>query len=346
MKHSILYYPSINIKDGIWLRNALLYWDEVCTIVPFKWEKPSFSDDLKWLKDNGVYRPIMVSRSNKIFDSTAFKTDVMKYLKQQFVTDVKIKMIDSEQMIDFIHYEKIPQDIAKLFNTKNAKKVEGYYGLPQSVVNIYMGILAKHLAAAEKNDTVIGTDQNKFMTLPYGKEWYTPKNICMDILFEKALPMPADNVSYEDILRFKEEHRTALLHFRKKIRTFKRNISASESNEEIKSTLADFQDELECNVKNITEAMKSCKMEFYLGTIKTILACETPALLNMILNHEQIPRWLVGCTLATGGVFGVGRCYINKKKEQYELMNKNEFSYLVQGVNSGIVRGSGFKQLI
>lgn len=27
--NTILYYPTIKIKDGIWLRNALLYWDKV-----------------------------------------------------------------------------------------------------------------------------------------------------------------------------------------------------------------------------------------------------------------------------------------------------------------------------
>ena len=34
MGQTILYYPKINILDGVWLRNALLYWDEVPSIVP------------------------------------------------------------------------------------------------------------------------------------------------------------------------------------------------------------------------------------------------------------------------------------------------------------------------
>lgn len=27
MSRSILYYPSMDIKDGVWIRNAMLYWD-------------------------------------------------------------------------------------------------------------------------------------------------------------------------------------------------------------------------------------------------------------------------------------------------------------------------------
>ena len=34
MAQTILYYPTINIQDGSWLRNAILYWDEVSSIVP------------------------------------------------------------------------------------------------------------------------------------------------------------------------------------------------------------------------------------------------------------------------------------------------------------------------
>ena len=33
MGQTFLYYPKINILDGAWLRNAILYWDEVPSIV-------------------------------------------------------------------------------------------------------------------------------------------------------------------------------------------------------------------------------------------------------------------------------------------------------------------------
>jgi len=31
---SVLYYPTITIPPGSWLRNAVLYWDSVGSIVP------------------------------------------------------------------------------------------------------------------------------------------------------------------------------------------------------------------------------------------------------------------------------------------------------------------------
>lgn len=57
MAQSILYYPKIDIQDGAWLRNAILYWDEVSSIVPYE-EYDNLSVELQYLKNLGVYSPI------------------------------------------------------------------------------------------------------------------------------------------------------------------------------------------------------------------------------------------------------------------------------------------------
>ncbi len=48
MAQTILYYPKINIHDGSWLRNAILYWDEVSSIVPYE-NYLDFSPELLYL---------------------------------------------------------------------------------------------------------------------------------------------------------------------------------------------------------------------------------------------------------------------------------------------------------
>ena len=57
MAQTILYYPTINIQDGTWLRNAILYWDEVSSIVPYE-NYPDFSPELLYLKELGVYKAV------------------------------------------------------------------------------------------------------------------------------------------------------------------------------------------------------------------------------------------------------------------------------------------------
>ena len=48
MAQTILYYPTINIQDGTWLRNAILYWDEVSSIVPYRKRGPKYLDTLQF----------------------------------------------------------------------------------------------------------------------------------------------------------------------------------------------------------------------------------------------------------------------------------------------------------
>lgn len=57
MPQSILYYPTISIDDGPWLRAAALYWDEVCSIVPSPYLE-RLSPELNYMLEQGQYRPI------------------------------------------------------------------------------------------------------------------------------------------------------------------------------------------------------------------------------------------------------------------------------------------------
>jgi hypothetical protein len=57
MKRTLLYYPSINIPTDEWLRPAILYSDEVGSILPFDMTNADLGEDLKLLHEEGEYRP-------------------------------------------------------------------------------------------------------------------------------------------------------------------------------------------------------------------------------------------------------------------------------------------------
>ena len=56
MAKQILYYPTIEIPDVAWLKNALLYWDEVSTIVPSR--NFQLYGNIAMLSEYGFYKPI------------------------------------------------------------------------------------------------------------------------------------------------------------------------------------------------------------------------------------------------------------------------------------------------
>ena len=58
MLGTALYYPHIDIKDGAWLRSAILFWDELQTIVPTTIEKPYIEKDTQICEKEGYLHPL------------------------------------------------------------------------------------------------------------------------------------------------------------------------------------------------------------------------------------------------------------------------------------------------
>lgn len=54
--NSILYYPTIDIVDEVLLKRTLLYWDEICTIVPYS--QYPLPNRIELLQEHNCYRPI------------------------------------------------------------------------------------------------------------------------------------------------------------------------------------------------------------------------------------------------------------------------------------------------
>ena len=58
MLGTALYYPHIDIHDGRWLRSAILFWDEIQTIVPTAIRSPYTSADTKVCEQEGYLNPL------------------------------------------------------------------------------------------------------------------------------------------------------------------------------------------------------------------------------------------------------------------------------------------------
>ncbi len=53
-----LYHPFIDIEDGRWLRNAVLFWEEIQTIAPSGIRRPYRCEDSKILHAEGYLTPV------------------------------------------------------------------------------------------------------------------------------------------------------------------------------------------------------------------------------------------------------------------------------------------------
>jgi hypothetical protein len=74
-----LYYPSIDIKDETWLKNAMLYWEKIQTIVPSAMEFQYSTQTARKFHEADLLTPFYADLNRTIIDEL---TDcVMDYLQ-------------------------------------------------------------------------------------------------------------------------------------------------------------------------------------------------------------------------------------------------------------------------
>ena len=220
----ILYYPNINIEDGVWLRNALLYWDQVSSIMPVDETQYDLSPEIQYLMTTEFFkatRPeeIILSESYDDFLDEA-RTKIIDY-NPNSSSGRRARMHSSKLEVDIknkiINNSKLSTDIIDLLNEKEYIERScdrNWYNIEQEISDIYMTVLAKYLADINDNVTVIGTDKSMFQNYAYSKDYSgnesnTRRNFMQYIC--KMLPTPYMNVSIVDLLEFKVK-RKRLIH--------------------------------------------------------------------------------------------------------------------------------------
>jgi hypothetical protein len=128
-----LYYPWIDIKDEGWLKNTILYWDHIQTIVPEPVNSPYSTRTALELVDEGLLSPLCVQSSMREIDELA--GDVLKYLESPEGTEV----LFSEEISEYsrIHTAKLPREVGELVKIHPEK-------LPSKIRNMLKSGLHSH----------------------------------------------------------------------------------------------------------------------------------------------------------------------------------------------------------
>ncbi|MFI3198390.1 MAG: hypothetical protein QX196_08725 [Methylococcaceae bacterium] len=151
MSNQALFYPYIDIKDEQWLKTSLLYWDELCTIVPKSIDNPYNSNLSRFLADEGILKPILVQSGMEEIEELA--ESVLTYLSTNEGARV-VAMKRNRGSV--IHTEKLPNSFNRFVHIHQDK-------LPNMVRNELM-----HIYGSNREDswlTVDGGFADFYMTL-------------------------------------------------------------------------------------------------------------------------------------------------------------------------------------
>lgn len=350
MAQSILYYPSVNIEDGAWLRSAILYWDEINSIVPYK-EYCDLSPELLYLKGLGQYRPIYPEEIFVLGDPHEFSISVKRFLfhknfnvRNRECCKQLTEQIYSPDLASLIHYKKLPHEVLELFSKRNGICINdnGWIKMSSEFAMQYMRLLAEFAAAHSDNDTIIGTNQIGKISELYPQGFQANSSAAVSILLEKCLPIPTMDVGIEDLICFKEHHKDEFLQLRCKIRELEKSISESESIAQIKTTTAAFRETWEHELIDTEKMFRSWGIRFALGSLRSFLSDAGAvaglaqwAQANGFLNA---PRTAIGAAVGMAGLVGIG-AYRIRYKDQLKAIEKGaSFAYVLSAKKEGLLR--------
>ena len=350
MPQTILYYPNINILDGAWLRNAILYWDEVSSIVPYE-NYEDLSPELSYLQDKGVYTAIFPQDlffsafAESFCDAivkriTAYDQSIAKGHDAGRAKQVRIhkKKIYAPALHKLIHCKKLPSSLMSFFTEKrfiNDYDTDGWMEIDSNIANIYMRTLAEYSIKCSNKDIVLGTD-----TATHNREIYNSarnrtnlQTQCCKISIENFLPQPSMDVSYEDILLFKTRRKDELCAFKEKIRELETNIYCANSLELIKHYESQFKDRWQQCSKDFYRVLTEARVSFILSSLVSLVAI--PFVGQLLSPH--IGSDLTSAIQTGAPLLQIGISHIDYKNKISPVKSEGGFSYIIKANKEGII---------
>jgi Family of unknown function (DUF6236) len=349
MERILLYYPSINIPDGNWLRNSLLYTDKVATIFPFfdMYDK-RINDDTKILFDEGQYQPISVLNELKPSHTefNSFQANFINIIKsKEFDAQKKdINKYEWEQNQGITDYtilaEKLSHNLADFLADKKLLQREnmGVFSVERNCAIIYMSMLADYLACINKHLVIPSTDKQEFERLTY--QLADKKVLTTRLQLHNCLPTPSPNTSIKKIIEFKKKRKQELLQFRELLDKVEKEVNEIEDFQEQKLRLIQFQEKIQKELIEITKLLGDSRLDFVLNGFSSLLDFKQKEVIGTVSGLS-----VVGAGIATSlPLIGLGAgallltgTLISSYKKINRQVESNASSYIYYAQREGIL---------
>lgn len=357
---TILYYPTIKIRDGYWLRNAILYWDKIASIVPGTDYNETNSVEVEYLRDAKLYEPIYpIELENNRKLCILFCDEVKEKIrrrkrhpysgrKKQGYWDDYTYQIHREKLDmgeeNAIHINKMPYSILDYLLGEGLAKEDSngpWINMKSLDAEMYMAILAKYLAKVH-NNTEIGTDLTKKFHYPYVAATKEDRvgQYYLDIALEQILPIPNIDVPIQDVLDFKVKYEKELNYFRRRIDNMQRDIKRCSSEDEFRETILFFQREINDELADIENLMCNRWKKILRRSIRSLVPIGITAVIDAAaLLGEISTSTALQLNMAVSAGAAIFSAWTPRVSDERQLNESN--SYLFYARNSGLINRRG-----
>lgn len=354
-----LFYPTIDISNEDWLKTAILFWDEINTIVPASINSPYQQRTTQYLHDEGILRPFIVNPDFDFIEELTEET--LNYLN----TNEGFQLLTDGNRYG-LHRDKLPRDISRLFDLYPEKlpyKIQhilrhrmtgdGWLRVDGGFAKFYMTLLANKIC--ERNAISPLTDDSFSSTFSnlvkldnqisiYGnhRDHYSdrrnrirPINLAQGLLIDMTIDgiRISEPTSLEDIVDFKKRHQDELGLFRKNIEKLTNSIPPDATLIQIKQMVNDiYVNEFLPGYDGLKKALKGSNIKWFSDNFMKVSLLSTG-------GPTTIAAALLGLSVPYALLAGVGVSLITSRisynVDKRATLTNNPYSYLL-AVNEGI----------
>ena len=343
MPNTILYYPKIAIPDGAWLRQALLYWDRIGSIIPRELDRADQDiQDLHTLYELNVYRSY--NPENFIAGDQRLRIE----FEQEFIHISKkpsfwkrLPPPESRRFDSPIHIAKITNNLSEYIQSKGLAilrdRYDSWYQFERSAAWLYMSLLAKYIADSAEETTIPGTDFGLFKDFIFQTEKRNFSASCFELTLQDILPVPSQDTPLEKILEFKTKRMDELISFREVIWDIQNELKKSQEVSQIRDIASRYSDLINTRVSDLSTTMQEDNFQLWRGSLETLVKTDSIPSLSLVFDPFQIPIEYKLAGLGVLGVISVSNYLLDRRNEHRKLLRENSFSYLYHAEHEGII---------
>ncbi|PKN92920.1 MAG: hypothetical protein CVU44_12885 [Chloroflexi bacterium HGW-Chloroflexi-6] len=337
LPRAILYYPTISIRNPSWIRQVILYWDQIGSIIPR--ELDGFtrqSEDIRILRRFEIFRTYHPEDSVRHCDE----------LSKEFLALVKtakfqlaVKQTPGRINRFRVYHTKISKPLAEDLIEGGYAILDGaWLYLERSYALLYMSLLAKYLADDDQNSlTTPGTDFKAYLDLNFSSDDEGNTRSGLSFTLNNVLPMPRQDVSIEKIIEFKSKRHLELLNFRQVVYDYQDRLKQVQEKTEALDLIDRFVSQIKIEVTQLDRLFTDAKMPVILGAVENVLKVETPTIIAGLATIGTIPFPLAIAGAVIAGSISLRKYQLDVRNENRKRLAENSYSYLYQAQQEGII---------
>lgn len=286
---ALIYYPYIN-PPSQWIKQSLLYWDRICTIIHADW-KNVVHPDLYWLLEHEAYEPLSPADIPD-HEVERLRSELIEYLALRRKSPLNSDVWGGKS--ESVYYEKIPKPIEDELRKAGYLKDSGdRLEVDSGIFGVLLCLIAKYLS---RHLSWEGERQGEFysvytMGVDFESCNFEPirrdrSEKCIQLVLNNFLPVPSETVPLDDILGFKRDHEGELMAFRRALDSLYARLAEEGPEERV---FAAALDEVGAALAMIKDSFKRAKIHTLLLSFSVLLTVGTTIARTLVLGQPIMP---------------------------------------------------------